>query len=398
MRGLVIALMLLVNMTWDRDVLPAQLFHVPWNDPAQGATVTDLVFPWFVFMMGAAVPLSVASGRGRGRSTGSMLRTALARGAKLYQWGVLLTVASFAHERPLTWQCLLSWNILQLLGAAYVVAVAVWLTGAVWRRAFVVVALLAKWATLLIPYETVTACAKPRPIAGAPAGPGTWAHFDAVKQLLHLDFMPVPTWWSHALGWLGMAGQYVPLAAIAVVGGLLTERLVAASSASDREKWRVAARVALAGAALWAAAVLLQWDYRPTGGGLWGTATVPYSKWLFSPAYCLLAAGTGCLLLAAMFALVDLAGVWRFPLLRSMGKNALGVYVGAELSFKLLFSKWLLPLPGGDSGSIAAAVQAWIGHLTGSPAAASLGWALLWVAGWLAIARSLDRRGVYWRV
>jgi hypothetical protein len=36
--------------------------------------------------------------------------------------------------------------------------------------------------------------------------------------------------------------------------------------------------------------VLLQWDYDPAGGGLWGRFTIPFSKWFFSPAYCLLAA------------------------------------------------------------------------------------------------------------
>ncbi|MEQ8837762.1 MAG: DUF5009 domain-containing protein, partial [Lacipirellulaceae bacterium] len=110
MRGFVIAAMLLVNMTWDRDALPAQLFHVPWNAPAQGATFTDLVFPWFVFMAGAAAPLSLRSGRGKGMTSGQIVWAAFLRSAKLYLLGVLLTVASFASERPLAWGDLLSWN------------------------------------------------------------------------------------------------------------------------------------------------------------------------------------------------------------------------------------------------------------------------------------------------
>ncbi|WP_197524688.1 heparan-alpha-glucosaminide N-acetyltransferase domain-containing protein [Botrimarina hoheduenensis] len=402
MRGLVIALMLLVNMTWNAAALPAQLFHVPWNAPEQGATLTDLVFPWFVFMMGAAVPLSVRSGRGRGCSAAAMLRGATLRGAKIYLWGVLLTIASYATTRPITWRSLFEWNILQLIGVAYVVTVAVWLLPRAGKIAFVVATLLAKWATLLLPWEWVSQIVTPRPPAGAPTGPGTWAHFDAIGQLLHGDYVPVATLSSLLIGWIGMADQFLPLATIAVLGGLATECLVPPvplpASLGREARYLPAARLAALGLSLLLIAVLLQWGYQPEGGGLWGTATAPYSKWFFTPAYCLLAAGSATLLLAGCHASIDIGGLPGTAWLQAMGRNALAVYVGAELSFKLIFAKWLVPLPDGGSDSIAAGVQAWLGTLTGSPAAASLGWALLWIVGWAAIAWRLDRRGIYWRV
>ncbi|MEN1681207.1 MAG: heparan-alpha-glucosaminide N-acetyltransferase domain-containing protein [Planctomycetota bacterium] len=392
MRGLVIAAMLLVNMTWDRDSLPAQLFHVPWNTPAQGATFTDLVFPWFIFIAGAAAPLSLRSGRGRGMTGRRIVSAAAVRAFKLYLLGVLLTVASFATERPLVWSDLLSWNILQLLGAAYFFVVLAQLAPPRWRVAIIVGLLAAKWATFLLPYETVASLATLRPAEGAPTGPGTWAHFDGVKQLLHMEHVPLPTFASLVVGWFGMAQQYLPLATIGMVGALATERI------ERGRDTRSAMTIAAWGVALVVVGALLQWGYDPAGGGLWGVATVPYSKWLFSPAYCLLAAGTGALLLAAMFAAVDVAGLTGFGLLQSLGKNALAVYVGAELSFKLIVSRWLLPLPDGAADSIAGAIQAWIRYATGSAVAASLGWALLWVAVWMLVAVRLDRRGLYWRV
>lgn len=392
MRGFVIAAMLLVNMTWDQGALPAQLFHVPWNAPAQGATFTDLVFPWFVFIAGAAAPLSLRAGRGKGMTNRQIISTAATRATKLYLLGVLLTVASFATERPLTWGDLLSWNILQLLGVAYFFVVLAQLLPPRWRVAIVVVVLAAKWATFLLPYETIATLVKLRPAEGAPLGPGTWAHFDGVKQLLHMEHIAEPTLISLLVGWLGMAAQYLPLATIGMIGALATERIERGRDV------RSALTVAAWGAVFVAIGTALQWGYNPAGGGLWGTATVPYSKWLFSPAYCLLAAGTGAVLLAAFFALIDVAGLVALGPLQSLGKNALAVYVGAELSFKLIFSKWLLPLPDAGADSIAGAIQAWIGHATGSPVAASLGWALLWVAAWTLIAVRLDRRGLYWRV
>ena len=398
MRGLVIALMFLVNMTWDREHLHPQLFHVGWNDPAQGATVTDLVFPWFVFMMGASIPFSVRSGRGRGKSAGAILAAAALRGAKLYLLGTLLTVASFAHKKPLTWECLMYWNILQLLGTAYFVAVAAWLLPGKWKIAFVAAALMLKWGTFMLPWDTVTQWVKPRPPEGAPSGPGTWAHFDAVKQLLHMEFVPVATLRSHLIGWFGMSQQFVPLAAIAVVGGMASDGLSRGGDDREGENLRRVGRVAALSLVLMAMSVVLQWGYRPEGDGLWGAWTVPYSKWFFSPAYCLLAAGSGALLLAIHFAVIDAQKWCSAYILQAMGKNALALYFGAELSFKLIFSKWLIPLPDGGEGSIAAGVQAWIRYTTESPVAASLGWAVLWVAMWAAVAVWLDRRGLYWRV
>ncbi|QDT68450.1 hypothetical protein MalM25_13720 [Planctomycetes bacterium MalM25] len=383
--------MLIVNMTWDREALPGWLFHVPWNDPAQGATFTDLVFPWFVFVAGCAAPLSMRSGRGRGKTRGELLSAAGWRACRLYLIGVLLTVASFAHETPLDWSHLLSWNILQLLAAAYLVVVVVQMTPRPWRIGFVAAVLALKWATFLLPYDAVTAWVTPRPVDGAPLGPGAWAHFDAVKQLINYEFAPAPTSGSRLLGWLGMMQQYLPLAAIGVIGALVTEEL------ERKRDWRSVGAIALIGAALVAAAFALQAGYRSEGGGLWGVATVPFSKWFFSPAYCLLAAGTGSLLLAAFFAAIDLGKIeWLTPL-SVLGKNALAVYVGAELSFKLVFGHWLMMTPTGESAPIASGVQAWLEAWSGSPALAGLGWAAMWLVGWWLIAWKMDARGWYWR-
>ena len=59
-RGLTIAAMILVNTpgTWTAVYLP--LDHALWN----GWTVTDLVFPFLLFAMGAAVPFALARRRG----------------------------------------------------------------------------------------------------------------------------------------------------------------------------------------------------------------------------------------------------------------------------------------------------------------------------------------------
>src|ERR1700733_12567496 len=57
LRGLTIALMILVNDPGDWAHTYAQLDHAPWN----GFTLTDFVFPNFLFIVGASIIFSLHS-------------------------------------------------------------------------------------------------------------------------------------------------------------------------------------------------------------------------------------------------------------------------------------------------------------------------------------------------
>ena len=57
LRGITIALMILVNDPGDWSHTFSQLDHAKWN----GFTLTDLVFPNFLFLVGAAIILSLNS-------------------------------------------------------------------------------------------------------------------------------------------------------------------------------------------------------------------------------------------------------------------------------------------------------------------------------------------------
>nr|HPI13318.1 DUF5009 domain-containing protein [Spirochaetota bacterium] len=54
-RGLTIAAMILVNNAGDWGRVYAPLRHAAWH----GWTLADLVFPFFVFILGSAIPLSL---------------------------------------------------------------------------------------------------------------------------------------------------------------------------------------------------------------------------------------------------------------------------------------------------------------------------------------------------
>jgi predicted acyltransferase len=414
-RGFDIAAMLFVNMTWNREVFHWQFFHIDWNAPEQGATFTDLVFPWFLFIAGAAIPLSMKSGRGRSMSTLAKIAAAARRGLVIYLLGVLLTVAGSAYDRPLTWTDWFSWNILQLIGAGYFVAVCIYLMPR-WAQVSTVVAILL--AKLALPLVISADYARgvmqaanlgPRVLGGEFTGPGTFTHLDDIKRLLHMEHTKAtlrangePRFLAFVVGWFGMAQQFLPLAAVAVMGGWCTELL----TSDKRPKIHRAGVLLAAGVLATALAYLLQAGYRPDGGGWLGPLTQPFSKWIFTPSCCLLAAGTGAMLLAGFYLITDIWKVTSLFVLRVYGLNALALYMGAEFTFKTIFARWQIIHPNGHSGATAGGYINWVTHAAASlgareqAAAAWGGWlfVLTWLALWWLFCWWLWRRKIVIRV
>ncbi len=105
-RGFVMFLMLAEAMRlWTlHDAFPASRFwsvvafnttHVPW----QGCSLHDLIQPAFSFLVGAALPFSIASRQSKGERFGRMLAHAIWRSAALIFLGIFLR----SLERPQTY-------------------------------------------------------------------------------------------------------------------------------------------------------------------------------------------------------------------------------------------------------------------------------------------------------
>src|SRR5262249_19097958 len=93
-RGTTIAAMILVSTPGTWDAVYGALEHAAWD----GWTPTDLVFPFLLFAMGAAVPFAMA----RRRPTASAIRRhVLRRAAILFALGLLLNAIETAP--PLEW-------------------------------------------------------------------------------------------------------------------------------------------------------------------------------------------------------------------------------------------------------------------------------------------------------
>ncbi|MBY0372914.1 MAG: heparan-alpha-glucosaminide N-acetyltransferase domain-containing protein, partial [Bryobacteraceae bacterium] len=114
-RGVTIASMILVNNpgSWSHVFPP--LRHAEWH----GWTFTDLVFPFFLWMVGVSMTFSFARRLEQGADRGQLYLHTVRRGFMIFGLGLLLNLIpkfDFAHVRiP---------GVLQRIGICYLIAAA----------------------------------------------------------------------------------------------------------------------------------------------------------------------------------------------------------------------------------------------------------------------------------
>lgn len=139
-RGLTIVLMILVNMpgTWAHVYTP--LLHAHWH----GATPTDFVFPFFMFIIGSAMFFSFKESNFAANT--EQFKRILKRGFMLFFIGFMLNIIPF--NTPIeAWRIM---GVLQRIGIAYVLAASLVLL--LKRRGIFIVSaliLLTYWGLLL---------------------------------------------------------------------------------------------------------------------------------------------------------------------------------------------------------------------------------------------------------
>lgn len=142
LRGLTVAAMLLVNDPGDWAHVYAPLLHSEWI----GCTPTDLVFPFFLFIVGVSIALGIAPRVEAGADLRGIRHAVLVRSLRIIGLGLLLNLLAFwLLDKP--W--FRPWGVLQRIGLCFLVAG--WL--ATWLRPrgqwAVLVSLLAGYGLLL---------------------------------------------------------------------------------------------------------------------------------------------------------------------------------------------------------------------------------------------------------
>ena len=355
-RGLSIAAMILVSTPGSWNAVYAPLDHALWN----GWTPTDLVFPFLLFAMGAAVPFALARRRGTGRG---VARHILRRAAILFVLGLLLNAIEAAP--PLQLATFRIPGVLQRIALVFL-AVA-WLTEHGSLRvqiATVVAALAGYWAALtLIPVPGVG--------AGVLTPEGNLASFiDRAVLGRHLL-----TRLSDPEGLLSTLPAIATAMCGVFAGDWLKERRQPHHSA-----W------------LWAAGLLA------TIAGLAWHRTFPINKNLWTSSFALFSAGLAAQALALFHWLVDARGWrgWSRPL-AAYGRNPLAAYF-LSVGCDSLLTRVTVTGSGSLKGIVyRSAIVPWLRPCCGAEAA-SLGYAIAYVALWGVILGELYRRRIFIRI
>ncbi|MFL6275725.1 MAG: acyltransferase family protein [Blastocatellia bacterium] len=92
-RGLTVAAMILVNNPGSWSHVYPPLEHAEWN----GWTPTDLIFPFFLFIVGVAITFSIGAKLDRGETRRRIVTAAAKRALKIYAIGFFLASFPFFH-------------------------------------------------------------------------------------------------------------------------------------------------------------------------------------------------------------------------------------------------------------------------------------------------------------
>jgi len=343
-RGADVWLMLFVNEMAGVRGTPAFLLHTP---PAKdGMTITDVVFPAFLFIVGMAVPFALGGRLRRGESRSRVFRHVLARTAGLLAMGVLMINAEHAARTGLFDAPL--WNLLMTI--AVVLAWSAPGPGeGPWRarrRALGIVLLVA--LVLVYRGEGGSGLIQIRPHWWGILGLIGWAYLVAASLYLLAGERPALLAGGIALLYClyladeaGQTAWLVALRPVVNVGRDLGSH--AAVTLSGTLLGVMLARERRAGGApaffIWSAL-----GYAATLGGagflLHALAAIHPAFWInkvrATAAWCLLSGAWTVAAWTALFAAADVAGWRRWPRgLTMAGENALMIYLLAPFLLSL---------------------------------------------------------------
>ena len=373
-RGATIAAMMLVNNPGDWSAAYSPLLHASWH----GWTFTDTVFPFFLWIVGVAVPLSIVRRLEQGQSRRELFTHAVRRAAILFGLGLFLNSFGYLIDGSLLRDGLGDWlhhylttvripGVLQRIAVCYLAAIAVFLLTEVRGQIITV-------GALLLVYWLLMALV---PVPGYGAGvlekEGNFSQF-IDNLLLNGPLIGTHVWKSS--GTWDPEGIVSTLPAIATcLFGVLTGHLL-------RQPWSPAVRTSwifTGGSVLMFAGQLMH---------LW----LPINKNIWTSSYSIFMAGLAMVCFGVCYWIVDVQGWrrWARPL-AIYGMNAITVFVLAGILGRLTTT-----IKVGRKSGDPMALKTWLYNLLFAPIpdpkVASLAWALMYVGILYAVAWYMYRR------
>jgi len=353
-RGMTIAAMILVNNAGDGRHTYWPLRHAEWN----GWTPTDLIFPFFLFIVGVSMVFSFAARKARGQSRKGLLLHALKRSAIIFALGIFL----YAYPK-FDWHTARIPGVLQRIAVVYLLAsILVLFTGRVVRMVVTAALLIGYW--LLMKYV---------PVPGY--GPGVLTMDGNLVGYIDRSLIYNHLWIAHRFDPEGILST-IPSIATCLLGVFTGE-------------WMRSEPVALRkvrGLLIGAAAGLI-------AGELWNI-WFPINKMIWTSSYVLFTAGFALLVLAVCYWTIDVRGwkAWGIPFL-IFGLNPIAIY------FLASFAESVLNVHHIGNDSIRHVIfNKFFTPTFSNPYIASLAWSVCFVLASFLIAWLLYRRRIFIKI
>jgi predicted acyltransferase len=357
LRGITIAGMILVNNPGTWDAIYSPLEHSKWD----GLTPTDLVFPFFLFIVGVSITLALARRAEAGGSKRDLYVKIVRRTLIIIALGLVLT--AFPYNDPAAFRIP---GVLQRIAVCYFFAAVIFLNTR-WRAQVAIAAalLLLYWAAM-----------KLIPVPGFGAG-------DLSMEGNLAAYVDRGVFGRHT--WKPMYDPEGLLSTFPAVATTLCGVLAGQLLRSRRAPPEKVAAMFVAGAAC----MIVGWAW-----GFW----FPVNKALWTSSYVVLTAGMALQLLAMCYWLVDIEGHkrWTKPFL-AFGTNALAVYFLSEFVV-LVASLVRFTRADGRRTDALGLIYEKLFASWASPVNASLMYAVCTVLVWLGVMSILYRKRVFIRV
>jgi predicted acyltransferase len=361
-RGLTVMGMTVVNNPGDWGHIYPPLEHAEWN----GCTPTDLVFPFFLFIVGVSIAYALASAKRTDAPLGPIIARVARRAAILFGLGVLTSLYphfDFGSVRIM--------GVLQRIALVYFACSCLYLvTG--WRTQ------LALLVGVLISYAALMQLV---PVPGF--GPANLEPTTNLGAWVDRTILSEQHLWAQSRTWdpEGLLGT-LPALGTGLLGMLAGQWL----------RWPSATPLSkpsgLAVAGVVAAVLGLVWNN-------W----FPINKALWTSSYVLLAGGLALLVLATLYWVCDVRGYrsWAKPAV-AFGVNAIAVFFFSAILSRT-FSLVRLPGPAGSPVGFKEWLYEWgIKPFFADPRNASVAGAVVCLLIWLVVLSYLQRRNWVWKV
>ena len=383
-RGITIAGMLLVNDpgTWSAIFPPLE--HAAWD----GWTPTDLIFPFFLFIVGITTYLSMTARRARGDDDSTLVKQILRRGIIIYllgfamamfpfyQWGTIDSLPNatawdriifrIEHVRLL--------GVLPRIGIVYICAGLLTLRTTLKQQVVII-------GTLLLGYWFAMTLI---PVPGENAIGAVLLHTKDRNLAAYLDRLILGT--NHT--WVGSVtfDPEGPFSTIPAIGTAMLGN-IAGRWIGLKEKPLLERISGLFAAGSLAMVLGLMWNW-----------SFPINKSLWTSSYVMFTAGMACVALATIMWIVDYCDVkwWTKPLV-VFGVNPIVAFVGSGVMARLIYTLWHVNY-NGQSISIQSAIYQSLFLPWLPERVASLAFALTFVLLWYGILLVLYRKKIILKV